>query len=668
MQDFIKFKTAVQKQFDNIIQYNLFKTNVSKDELWDTYLESFPEGSNPMFRERTEHNCQCCRQFIRACGNVVAIIDNKLISIWDINIDGVNQIVTNEMSKLVKSKEVIDKFIHYEKNLGTDFNHQLLDESTIKWDHFYYKLPIHFIKKNDLIGDELSKSRSSKDVFKRGLVEISISAIETVLELIEQNSIYRGKENKSVIKLFLKHKKEFDQIKLDSEKDNYVWSASIKIGGASRLRNSAIGTLLVDISEGKELDASVKSYEIKVDPTNYKRPNSIITKSMVDNAQKKIIELGIESSLYRRHANINDITINNILFADRSTKKEMNVFDVMKKEAPVKVGKFNKVEEVNISTFIEDILPKADTIEIQLHNKHINNLMSLIAPVNQNVKPIFKWGNNFSWAYNGEVTDSIKERVKKAGGLVDGVLRCSLSWFNYDDLDIHIMEPNKNHISYVKKGEIQSSSGILDVDMNVESNSSRNPVENIVWTNKSKMEEGIYKLWVNQYKSREMKDMGFDIEIEYEGVIHTFHYDKKVIKDVQVAKFSFTKSKGIELIESLPTSQATKEIWGINTNQFHKVSMIMNSPNHWNGESTGNKHWFFILEDCKNDKQVRGFFNEFLNGNLTEHRKIFEVLGSKLKAEISDEQLSGLGFSSTQKNSILCKVTGNFTRIIKINF
>ena len=34
----------------------------------------------------------------------------------------------------------------------------------------------------------------------------------------------------------------------------------------------------------------------------------------------------------------------------------------------------------------------------------------------------------------------------------------------------------------------------------------------------------------------------------------------------------------------------------------------------------------------------------------------------------SDQQLSGVGFSSTQRNNILCKVTGNFSRIVRINF
>jgi hypothetical protein len=74
-------------------------------------------------------------------------------------------------------------------------------------------------------------------------------------------------------------------------------------------------------------------------------------------------------------------------------------------------------------------------------NRHAGNLLSLISPVDPTAKTMFKWPNNFCWSYAGELADSIKERVKRAGGAVDGDLRCSLSWFNYDDLDLHLIEP-----------------------------------------------------------------------------------------------------------------------------------------------------------------------------------------------------------------------------------
>ena len=665
MKVFSDFKSAVQEQFEIMSTSELFVTDISKGLMWDTYLSSYPEGTNPIYRERTEHDCQCCKQFIRTCGNVVSVVNNKLVSIWDIQVGGHYQVVANTLSNLVKSKEIKNRFFHYQRILGTDFNHMELEDNSIKrWDHFYFKLPSKFVKVKDTIGTLLSESKSSKDVFKRGLDEITPESINTVLELIAQDSIYRGQEHKHVVEKFLKLQNTYLEL-FQQEKDTYCWLNTLKTG--ARIRNTVIGTLLTDISDNVDLTKAVEKFEAKVAPENYKRPKALITKGMIDQAQKTVLELGIEESLARRYATIDDITVNNILFVDRETKKALNVFDKLKENVSVDVKKLKKVEEVNIQTFIDEILPKADSIELLFENQHINNLMSLISPQNPDAPNILKWDNNFSWAYNGEVTDSIKERVKKAGGNVGGVLRCSLSWFNYDDLDIHVKEPYGSHIYFNRPNNI-STSGVLDVDMNAGCGISRNAVENITWSNKSKMQEGIYEVFIHQYQLRETIDGGFDAEIEYNGDILEFHYDKTVQGNVPVVQFRFSKETGITIISSLPTIQTAKEEWGITTAKFHKAKLIMNSPNYWNGKATGNKHYFFILENCVNENSVRGFFNEFLKENLTKHRKVFEVLGSKMKVEKAENQLSGLGFSSTQRNHIFCNVTGSFTRKIKITF
>lgn len=666
MTDFIKFKMAVDKQFTKMSKLDLFRTDVDKDVLWAAYLASFPKGTNPIFRERTEHDCQCCKQFIRAGGNTVAIVRNRKISIWDIKIGGHYQVVADTLSTLVKSAKIENEFLHVEKHLGTDFNNQVLENGeTIKWNHFHFELPVQFVKRGVDIGTALSRTRASKDVFMRGLTEISLDAVETVLELIEQNSIYRGAEHKAAVKGFLVEKKRFEKLKNDESRDNYCWS---NLGPGAKIRNTAIGTLLTDISDGIELDKAVQSFESKVAPTNYKRTSALITKGMIANAKKKVAALGLESALHRRYAVTEDVTINNVLFADRSVKPVIgNMFDELETNtAPVDVSKLKKLDEVPIKTFIDDILPKSESIEILFDNGHVNNLMSLIAPVHDDAKHLFKWDNNFSWAYNGEVADSIKERVKRAGGNIDAYIRCSLAWFNFDDLDIHVVEPDGNRIFYSHKNSYKTG-GRLDVDMNANVGTSREAVENIVWTNKAKMLGGTYQVYINQFQQRESVDVGFDAEIEFDGVIHTYHYAKRVVGNVPVAEFRYSKNNGIKLIGKLPSTQASKEVWGLATQKFHKVKMIMNSPNHWDDKTTGNKHLFFIVEDCKNDEPARGFFNEFLDERLRAERKVFEVLGSKMKTEKSDHQLSGLGFSTTQKTQILVKVTGSFARTIKVN-
>ena len=674
--DFIKFKTAVAQQFSRMSKYDLFFTSVSKDVLWDTYLNSFPANTNPIFRERTEHDCSCCRSFVKTIGNVAAIIDGKLVTIWDAVVgDPAYQAVSDAMSKVVKGEKVDNIFLHTNNSVGTNKNYEQILEATTTWEHFYLNIPNgrrgekNFVCTGVEMGPRHSESRSSYDVLLRSLNEITTDAIGTVLDLIAQNSLYRGEEQKFAVSSFQKLKGEFDGAE---NKDLFVWSnLSRTPSSICRIRNTAIGTLLCDLSDGVDLDIAVRSFESKVAPANYKRPTALVTRGMVEGAKNKIAELGLTSALERRYATLADLSINDVLFANRAAKSvlEKDVFDLIetKGRAPKKL---DKVDEISIEKFLRDVVPTADSIEIMFDNAHSGNLVSLITSVDPTATGLFKWGNNFSWSYNGDMADSVKERVKRAGGNVSGDLCCRLGWYNHDDLDFYMVEPNGYKIYFGNKRAKSPSGGQLDVDMNAGGGTTRSPVENIFYENHKTMANGVYRLVVNNFQKRESTDVGFEVEIDFMGSTYNFSYTKalKTGEDVVVAKFKYSRAEGFVLLESLPCSQSSKTVWDIKTNDFRNVGSIMLSPNFWNEPGIGNKHYFFMLEDCRNDGQARGFYNEFLKEELNPHRKVIEMVGSKMKTEHSDNQLSGLGFSSTQRNEILVKVTGNFSRMVKVVF
>src|SRR5258706_15143899 len=176
--DFSKFKRAIDRQFDKISKHDLFRTDVGKDQLWETYLSSFPTGTNPTYRERSEHDCSCCRQFIKAVGNVVAIIDGKVVSIWDIEIDEpAYQLVADSMAQLVKAHKVTDVFLHPEKTAGTDRNFEDDNGKVITWNNSNEnkhwgrnKVKNYYVIKKE-IPSLLGISRDVHDVLLRGLTE-----------------------------------------------------------------------------------------------------------------------------------------------------------------------------------------------------------------------------------------------------------------------------------------------------------------------------------------------------------------------------------------------------------------------------------------------------------------------------------------------------------------
>ena len=679
--EFREFKAIQQAHVAKMLKdaTHLFEVNVDKDEMWGIYLENFPDQYNKIFRERREHDCSCCRHFIKNIGNAVVIKDNKIITIWDFETNSEEyQPSVNAMSKFIKSQVVSDIYVTKEKKIGTDKNFEKSADGKItEWQHFFLDLPQKFVNQsNKSEGDIKGGFRDTRNVFKRSLEEITEESLLTVLELISQNSLYKGEEWKAVLTEFLKYKKKYDKLKQE-EKENYTWEQSVKVGGSiGRIKNHSIGTLLINISEGMDLDLAVKKYEAIVAPESYKRSKPIYTKKMLEDAKKTLQELGYMDSLSRRFATLNDITVNNILFSNKDSAKRiigLDVFEEMSSNIPVNPKKFSKVEEVSIDNFIKDILPTAKELEVFLENKHASNMVSLIAPENKDSKTMFKWDNNFSWSYSGNITDSsMKENVKSAGGNVEGILRFSIQWndneYDGNDLDAHCIEPSGNLI-YYSSSHNRATTGQLDIDI-------RNPikgkpaVENITWTNKNKMQEGVYKFLVHNFSNRGGRG-GFRAEVEFDGQIFSFDYTKELRQDekVVVAEVTFDKVKGFTIKEKLPSNVSSKEIWGLKTNQFIPVSVMALSPNYWDEQhGIGNKHYMLMLKSCINSEQPNGFYVEFLKQDLVPHRKVFEALGSKLAVKDASDQLSGVAFSSTKRNELLVKVKGNMERMVKIKF
>ena len=685
MLDFKKIKIPLTKHFTTMVMENdiLFVVNVNKDELYNKYLEAIPPEHNRIYKVRREHDCSCCRHFIKSIGGVVAIKNGIVESIWDFEADDpVWTNVARTLGDFVKQFPVVGVYISKENHVGTDYNMDI-DENgePIRWNHFYLNLPDKYVfnDRYSTLGTKLGDYESNKNVFKRSLDELSIDATETVLDLIKQNSLYKGEENKKTLATFLKCQKKYAELTDDTARNLYAWENSVRISPAvCKIRNTSIGTLLIDVSEGMDLDQAVNKYEKVVAPENYKRSKPIFTQKMLDDAQKKIEELGYMDSLKRRYATLDDININNILFSNKDVSRKINdgndLFADLSKETKKSAKRFSKVEEIPIQKFIDDVLPTATSVEAYVENRHTKNMVSLIAPEVADSKSMFKWNNNFSWAYTGNITDSVlKQNVEKAGGKVDGVLRFSIMWndgneWNKNDEDAHCITPNGNEIYFANKKDSKTL-GNLDVDI-IDPDKGIPAVENITWPSIDKMTPGVYKFFVKTYSYRGGKD-GFRAEVECNGEIHSYDYPAtKSSNRADVAEVILSKDKTFTIKDILPSDVSNKETWGVHTNEFVPVSVICYSPNYWDEQNgIGNKHFFFMLKDCKNDEEPNSFYNEFLNNDLyPAHKKVMEALGSKAHVDECDNQLSGLGFSSTQRNDLVVKVKGNVERILRIKF
>lgn len=702
--DFTEFKKVFQKNFVDMAKDAdaLFEVAVDKDEFWNLYLDSFPEGTNMMFRKRREYDCSCCRHFIKTIGNAVVIKDNKIRTMWGFTTgDTTFQPVVDALDTYLKSRAVTNLYVTKDKYIGVEFNfeHSANTPIALKWEHFNLLLPDKFVDKSQRsVGDIQGSFRDIRNVFARSLTEITEDAIQTVLELINSNTLYRGAEWKEILVRFLQYKRAYDKLP-EEERENFSWENAKSAGNSiGKIRNHSIGTLLVDISNGEDLDTAVKKYEKIVAPANYKRPKAIFTKKMLEDAKQTIASLGYMESLGRRFATLEDITINNILFSNRDAAKRMSggtdVFDEMMSEVSTPAKKFSRVEEIPVEKFITDVLPSARSVEVYLENKHAPNMVSLIAPKNPNAPTMFKWDNGFSWAYSGNITDSdITRRVQEAGGRTDGVLRFSHSW-NYEGMrnaslmDLHVFLPGSSQPHNIKNGkEIHDfygndervgwnhrrhyrTGGIQDVDYTAPAPIGYIPVENTTFPSMEKLPEGVYTFKIHNWRFRSPTTGGFKAELAFGGEVFQFVHEKPLENKewVTVAKLELKRGEW-RVLEMMECDSSPVEMWNLKTNQFVPVSVIMYSPNYWDEQDgIGNKHYMFMLKDCVNPESPNGFYNEFLKNELTQHKRVFEALGGKMAVEPVDDQLSGLGFSSTKRADLVVKVKGQTERVMRIKF
>lgn len=706
---FNQFNQKIQQQFSKMSQTGkLFRVNITGQEIWNTYLSSFEDDNVYRDPESSTHNCNTCQSFIRRYGNIVTINeDGQLESLFSNLTDlGEYRFSAEAINQLVTTASIKDVFLESYNTLNTKLNYEsckhnqrayklgvasnlkkytqeevekfgVVNTSTVyEYHHFNLDLPKKFVDfSNQSLEQVLAQYRDKYAMFKRAMQEIPLDTLKLVRDLIKQNSLLDGTAHLHAIEAMIPYAEE--KLNLNANQlDNWCWISSHDLTDqVAKFKNSLIGVLCTELAEGMELNKACNNWNKRVDPVNYHKAKAPITKLQIAEAQKFVQEHGYLESFNRRLATIDDIKASEIkhINVGDGTVQSVNIFDNVKATSTRhKRSEFDGIEEVTIDKFMKDILPSCNSVEAYLKNSHENHLVTMTTSNDKTSKPIFKWDNNYSWTFNGNLAgkSQIKEAVKTAGGAVDGVLRFSIMWAQNDDdnsdLDAHCKEPSGgSHIYYSDKIS-KKTKGTLDIDVTQPKDQMpQGAVENITYPSLEKMIDGTYKFYIHQYAARNSK--GFRAEIEFDGEIYSYEYNQTVSGETPIADVTLKNGK-FSIKHHMLESNASKEIWGLETNQFHKVNLVCLSPNHWNENNIGNLHYFFMLDKCKTKAAVRGFHNENLISELLKHRKVMEVLGSNNMIKPEGSQLAGLGFNSTVKDELIVKCSGSFKRMLKIKF
>ncbi len=657
--EFHKFATLVNDKFEAMQEQNLFTVDIDKDSVYTKYLDSFAEGTNPIYIERTEHDCSICKNFIRTIGNVVTINeDYTLDSVWNIpDLEAPYAVVAKALHEYVTNATIVSVFVHNEPVSGKAETIQLLkDGSTKKWQHFHATINTKFYERD--MATVRGKRNTRCETMQRAVETITQDAVNTVMDLIESNAIYRGAEFKEAVTVFNDELQKYKACPVPE-----LFGRQNSSSRAATIRNSVIGSLLVDLSEGVDVESAVKSFEAKVAPSNYKRPQAVVTEGMKKKAIQEIDKMGIRDSISRRHAVSSDVSINNVLFADRATRMK-DVDPLMaamgaSENTTVDIETLKNLPEISIEDFLTNVLPNSTKVSIATTNTMTANQVHISAPVVADAPNILQWDNNFSWSYNGNVADSgIAKNVKKAGGAIDGFLRFSIQWNEEGndvlDLDAHCAV-NSNFSHHIMYDNRQAAGGTLDIDIQRPTGVA---VENITWPSQSSLTvDGVYDFYIQNYDEYTMTGKT-RAELAIGDTLFSYTMDRSnyINYKCKVASVTIKDSNVVLIKHHAPYTEDTKA-------ELVPVNLIMLSPNYWDNNASGNKHYMFMTDSVKTTEPFRGFYNEFLDPKLHDIRKAFDMLADAMRCEPNDKGLRGYGFSSTKPQTLFIKVDNKFYNV-----
>lgn len=228
-----------------------------------------------------------------------------------------------------------------------------------------------------------------------------------------------------------------------------------------------------------------------------------------------------------------------------------------------------------------------------------------------------------SETYAPSINSEMEKRLKREGAKT-GAITISLMWDNYNDIDLHCIDPNGEEIFFSHKNS--RSGGELDVDMNANGPNSNEPVENIYWENR-KAKKGKYSVYINHYRNHNCYDCSDptnytvvvkqnNIVREFKGkitfgaskrLIYTFDFNNKNFGEIELSQENLIK------LDQYIKNASGKELAFVALQKL--INNDISSKNWQNAIAVLNKYESNFKNDSK-FKQLKETLKEQINSSI----------------------------------------------------
>ena len=387
----LSFNTAISN-----IREPLFTTDAdmrTQTDLYDIFLSNLPEEA------RQHYNCRTCRNFVNRYGGIVRVAAGgylhpvmwgKVPEFFDNAVAAVRQHVHNS--------KITGVFITDEKRLGTP--------KTGMWEHMSVDIPKDKRHRSPIQTAEQKMAEKHEDfkMLMSAIRKYRLETVETAVNLLRSDSLYRGNKVLGIAEWFLKIKQ---MIPMNT---NLIWKEVATCpAGFCHVSSSMIGTLLDDIEDGLDFEVVKRKFNEKMDPLHYMRPQVAPGAGNVARAEKIVAELGLENSLKRRFARLDEIETIWKPMDIPATTNSGGVFAGLKTKETAEKKRDDIIPSAVTMTwekFRRTVLPTAKKIELMTRACK-NGYAALVTAHDFNAPPIILWDNEerrnpFSWyMYSG---------------------------------------------------------------------------------------------------------------------------------------------------------------------------------------------------------------------------------------------------------------------------
>ncbi len=392
--DYSDLLKVVRKTFsdETLAVERLFTTDATG--LFDLFLAKLPREI------RQIHNCHACRRFVETYGNLVKIeADYTVPVMWkDDDTSPPYKEAVAALEHRVAVARVNGVFYASSRVWGTPI--------TGSWKHMAVEPDPRFVHKYRLKtpAQEMARMLERHRLVCVALGDLKPEILDEALRILETgSSLYRAD-------MFVAPVRWLRQLH-DRPKGwaghNVIWAAvAAAPEGYCHPRSSVIGSLLEDIEAGRPFPEIKARFEAKVHPAQYQRPQAAPAAGNIRRAEEVVVKLGIERSLQRRFARIDDLQ--GIIWLPTglkdASKPSGGVFGHLKpKTAPATGAMDLLLPEVTMTwvKFRSTVLHSAERIE-QVIGPGSGKFIGLTTAAHEDAPPILKWDhegmrNPVSW-------------------------------------------------------------------------------------------------------------------------------------------------------------------------------------------------------------------------------------------------------------------------------